>query len=240
MPDFVFWNIWMLFLPILSYETILRSDLGYVLTVNLFFGQAVLTGSVLMLKCSFLKCVCPLLLTVCFCAEHTRQWVPRPRVGAVPTSHRMKRWSKATATEEAWLINKLSVLSAVQKNICCSESIFIAQCRVLSPMVVSDQAPWNKQPALVFHLSSDLRQILFLPWKNETLLLFYSQIRLFLGSLQHRHHSEEDKVHGAVRVTMSHRGTGDLLRPQEVCHDEWWVGQQPASYCGHVTSWSQI
>ncbi len=133
-----------------------------------------------MLKCSFLKCVCPLLLTVCFCAEHTRQWVPRPRVGAVPTSHRMKRWSKATAAEEAWLINKLSVLSAVQKNICCSESIFIAQCRVLSPMVVSDQAPWNKQPALVFHLSSDLRQILFLPWKVRLYCCFIHRFVFFL------------------------------------------------------------
>lgn len=118
-----------------------------------------------MLKCSFLKRVCPLLLTVCFCAEHTRQWVSRPRVGAVPTSHHMKSWSKATATEEAWLINKLSVPlcqktglnGPVTKKICCSESIFIAQCCVLSPTLVSDQTPWNKQLVLVFSLSSYLR-----------------------------------------------------------------------------------
>lgn len=141
-----------------------------------------------MLKCSFLKRVHPLLLTVCFCAEHTRQWVPRPCVGAVPTSHCMKRWSKATAAEEAWLINKFSVPlcqktglnGPVTKNICCSESIFIAQCRVLSPMVVSDQAPWNKQPALVFRLSSDLRWILFLSLKMRLYCCFIHRFVFFL------------------------------------------------------------
>lgn len=62
-----------------------------------------------------------------------------------------------------------------------------------------------------------------LSWNGFNLCLCCPQIRLFPGSMQHRHHSEEDQVHGAVRVTMSHRGAGVVQRTQEVCHDERWV-----------------